>query len=148
MLVLVMLKRYDEAISCYDRALEIDPKNSGVLNNKGNALIILGRHDEANKYLDRALDLDPRNVNAWYNKGSIFNQSKKYNEAISCYDRALEIDPKNSNALHMKEFSKKKTSNNNLGYNEPNDQDEKERTKNTEKGKIRRYNSEGKLVDA
>jgi tetratricopeptide (TPR) repeat protein len=32
--VLRVLERYEEAIRCYDKALEIDPKNADALNNK------------------------------------------------------------------------------------------------------------------
>lgn len=30
--------RYEEAIACYDKALELDPKNENVLNNKQESL--------------------------------------------------------------------------------------------------------------
>jgi|tagenome__1003787_1003787.scaffolds.fasta_scaffold20936730_2 hypothetical protein len=51
--------RYNEAISIYQQALDIDPKNVTVLNNKGVALTHLGLYEEAIKEYDKALDIDP-----------------------------------------------------------------------------------------
>jgi superkiller protein 3 len=42
-LALSNLGKYDEAIQYYDKALEIDPNNTLVLNSKGDALNKLGR---------------------------------------------------------------------------------------------------------
>ena len=41
------LKRYDEALAAYDRALALDPKYAFAWNNKGIALRALGREAEA-----------------------------------------------------------------------------------------------------
>ncbi len=48
-------KRYDEAISYYDKVLERDAEFLDALVNKGHALNHLKRYDEANLYYDKAL---------------------------------------------------------------------------------------------
>ena len=48
-LSLAELGRHAEAIDCYDRGLEIDPKDHFAYSNKGISLDMLGRHDEAKK---------------------------------------------------------------------------------------------------
>lgn len=48
-------QKYDEAIQYYDKALEIDPTDSGALNNKAIALKNLQKYDEALGYYDKAL---------------------------------------------------------------------------------------------
>ena len=54
------LGRKEEAIACYDRALEIEPRYAHAWNNKGIALSALGRKEEAIACYDRALEIDPR----------------------------------------------------------------------------------------
>ena len=87
------LGKYQEAIECYDRAIEINPRYAEAWSNKGNALSGLGRHEEAIECYDRALGIDPRLAEAWYNKGVTLSGLGKYQDAIVCYDRALEINP-------------------------------------------------------
>lgn len=49
------LKRYDEALAAYRRALEIDPKHRGAHEYLGEAYLELGQLDQAKAHLD-ALD--------------------------------------------------------------------------------------------
>jgi tetratricopeptide (TPR) repeat protein len=63
-------KEYNEAIECYDKALEIDPKDADTLNNKGNALDNLGKHKEAIECYDKALEIDPKHAIVLNNKGN------------------------------------------------------------------------------
>jgi len=52
------LGKLQEAIDCYDRALEIDPRYAKALHNKAVALNKLGRHNEAVECLDKAKEID------------------------------------------------------------------------------------------
>ncbi|NLA38882.1 MAG: tetratricopeptide repeat protein, partial [Methanomicrobiales archaeon] len=101
-LALRKLGRYDEAIQCYDRALEIDPKNAKAWSSKSYALWNLGRNAEAIQCSDRALEIDPKNVDAWNDKGIALINLDRNAEAIQCYDRALEIDPEYTHAWNNK----------------------------------------------
>ncbi|MEQ8189956.1 MAG: tetratricopeptide repeat protein [Candidatus Eremiobacterota bacterium] len=92
---LYKLKKYEEAIKCYDKALEIDPDYAYAWFNKGNALNRLEKDEEAIKCYDKALEIDPNNANAWFCKGLALKDLKKYEEAIKCYDKVLELDPEN-----------------------------------------------------
>lgn len=101
-LALANLDRYDEAISCYDKVLEIDPKDVEVLSNKGRAFFKLSRDDAAISCYDKALNKNLRLAIAWYNKGSILGKFGKYEEAILCFDKALEINSNFGFALRNK----------------------------------------------
>jgi len=87
--ILYRLKRYDEAISYYDKVLEKDPEFPEVLINKGHALNQLKRYDEAISYYDKVLEKDPEFPEALINKGHALNQLKRYDEANLYYDKAL-----------------------------------------------------------
>ncbi len=104
---LYMAGRYQEAISCYDRALELDPKDADAWNNKAIALIGLGRYQEAIDCIDTALGLNDKIVNpyAWSSKGWVLNKMGMTPiEVLECYEKALAIDPK-----HVPHWSKDRT---------------------------------------
>ena len=44
---LINENKLEEALKCYNKALELDPKNVGAWNNKGKVLANLGKHEEA-----------------------------------------------------------------------------------------------------
>ncbi len=55
---LYKLGKNDEAITCYDKAIEIDPNSASAWNNKGNALDhTSNRGYESQKCHDRAREL-------------------------------------------------------------------------------------------
>ena len=95
-------KEYHKAIKCFDKALQIDPKNAAVLNEKGYALNELGNLLEAIKCYDKALQIDPKNIFAYRGKGDALRRSRWPKEAIKCFDKAIEIDPKNAAVLNEK----------------------------------------------
>jgi tetratricopeptide (TPR) repeat protein len=108
------LGKIDQAIQCYDKAIEIDPNYVDAWYEKGNALYGL----ESIQCYDKAIEIDPKYAKAWYgkgntllalsyvdayaNKGDALSMIGKYNEAIQCYDKAIEIDPKYAKAWYGK----------------------------------------------
>jgi tetratricopeptide (TPR) repeat protein len=99
------LGRYQEAISCYNKAIEIDPRHAMAWNNKGVSLDFLGRYQEAISCYDKALEIDPLHAMAWNNKGIILHSLGRYQEAIICYDNVLEIGPQEADAWNNKSGS-------------------------------------------
>ena len=63
------LGKSQEAIECYNRALEIDPKYAFALSNKGGSLADLQRMEEAIECYNRALEIDPKYAFALSGKG-------------------------------------------------------------------------------
>ena len=87
------IKKYDEALECSNKALELDPNNSDNLNNKAWALSNLGKNDEALECSNKALELDPNSAWAFTNKAWALNGLKRHDEALECSNKALELDP-------------------------------------------------------
>lgn len=59
---------YEEAIKCYDKAIELDPNYTFAWSGKGNALSNLGKFEEAIICYDKSLAIDPNNKYALDNK--------------------------------------------------------------------------------
>jgi tetratricopeptide (TPR) repeat protein len=88
------LGRPAEALTCFERSLEINPRHADAWLNKGAALAGLGRPAEALTCYERALEIDPRDAEAWSAKGAALAGLGRPDEALTCHERALEIDPR------------------------------------------------------
>ncbi|HID26577.1 MAG TPA: tetratricopeptide repeat protein, partial [Methanosarcinales archaeon] len=56
---LINLDRIEDAIECYNKALELNEKDIIAWNNKGNALNLLGKKEQAIECYKKALKIDP-----------------------------------------------------------------------------------------
>ncbi len=90
--------RFEDAISEWKKALELDPQDAAAISNLGAALHGAGRLDDAAREFARALELDPDNVRAHTNIGIALARSKKYDEAARHLERALELRPGDAQA--------------------------------------------------
>lgn len=89
---------FEDAISEWKKALELDPQDAAAISNLGAALHGAGRLDDAAREFARALELDPDNVRAHTNIGIALARSKKYDEAARHLERALELRPGDAQA--------------------------------------------------
>lgn len=80
---------HEEAIRCYDKALEIDPRDVNTWSNKGIALGAMGRHEAALACFDKALEIEPKSPVAWNNKGNLLALLNLHEPAIACFDNAI-----------------------------------------------------------
>ena len=85
------LKRYDEALASYDRALSLRPDYADAFYNRGVTLQELKRFDEALASYDHALTLRPDFAEALNNRGSALRELNRFDEALASYDRALAV---------------------------------------------------------
>ncbi|HJX56065.1 MAG TPA: tetratricopeptide repeat protein [Methanoregula sp.] len=74
--------RYDEAIACFDKVLEIDGKNTTAMENKGKIYYSLGWYEDAITWYDKALAINKNLVSAWFEKGYTLRKIQRYEEAI------------------------------------------------------------------
>jgi tetratricopeptide (TPR) repeat protein len=88
---LAKLSRYDEAISCFDIAIMLNPKSANLRMNRGDSLSKQGRIEESIKSFDNALMLDVNNSRAWSLKARLLINQKKYEAALECLDKATQI---------------------------------------------------------
>lgn len=103
-LCLAQLGRYEEALSCYQRALRLSPRDPVILYNQGILLQRLGRWEESLNLLHQAAEAgleEEANLLAFI--ALSYSQLGRYQEAITYYRRALKQAP--ADAMVMNELA-------------------------------------------
>ena len=84
--------KYEEAVTCYDKAIKIDPKNAEAWRGKGKSLAMISAK-KAMICFDRLIEVKPADVRAWAWKEMLSRLLERYEEAIACSDRLIELKP-------------------------------------------------------
>ncbi len=85
---------YERAAASYDKALELEPNNTALLNNKGKALANLGRFDDAISCFRKSLDINASNLESMNLEAIALSQGLGENsQAIAIFDQILQINP-------------------------------------------------------
>jgi len=87
-----------EAISAYERALQVDPRKFEALVNCGTIHYEQGNFEEASEYFERAVESDPQSSLAHANLGSVLEEVGKLEEAREHLRLAVRFDPSYSDA--------------------------------------------------
>jgi tetratricopeptide (TPR) repeat protein len=95
-----VLGNYKQAISDFDRAIEINPNYAKAYNNRGNAYAGLGNYKQAISDYDRAIEINPNYEYAYNNRGIAYACLGNYKQAISDYNKAIEINPNYAKAYN------------------------------------------------
>jgi tetratricopeptide (TPR) repeat protein len=91
--VLANLGRNEEALTCFDQTIQLNPNLHQAWYNWGNTLGILGRIEEALTCFDQAIHIKPDDYEAWHNRGLALANLGRNEEATRSYDRAIYIKP-------------------------------------------------------
>lgn len=92
------LEKHEEAIACYESALQIDAANAKAHFNLGNVYKDLGQSTEASACYRRALYVDPGLTEAHINLGVVLQQMGRLEDALASHDRAVEQRPDDAEA--------------------------------------------------
>ena len=96
------LKRDEEALVAYDRALAINPNQSGWWAERSLACETLHRYDESLANAEQAITLDESNGFGWKLKGFALFELGRYEEALAADEQALQRLPTDSQAWSYK----------------------------------------------
>ncbi|MBD2183608.1 tetratricopeptide repeat protein [Planktothrix sp. FACHB-1355] len=91
---LIRLGRYEEAIACFEKAIQIQPNSYQAWYAKGWGLYRNGKYQQAIPVLEKATQLQPSFYPAWFWLGFAQSNLGKYQEAVKSYDKAIQIEPK------------------------------------------------------
>ncbi len=90
-IVLVALKRFDEALADFERAIALNPQYAVALGNRGNTCQELGRFEDAIASYDKAIALDPDDAEAFCHRGRALQELKRFDEAVASYEKAIAL---------------------------------------------------------
>jgi tetratricopeptide (TPR) repeat protein len=96
------LGELDKAIGDYDRAIELDPKNSSALARKGFALSLQGKHQEAFTNYKRAIAIDPANAGFYGDGAKTLLQSGDPQQALEYCNQAIAHNPQFTDAYRTR----------------------------------------------
>lgn len=104
--------RMDEALTAFDKAIQIDPGNYEAHMMRGRALTAMGKHvdplpasNETKELGYNATALAQENTaEGWYKKGLELELSDSREEAVQAYDKAIQLDPQNPKYWNDKAF--------------------------------------------
>ena len=98
------LRRPDDALLCFERAIVCDPGFADAHGNRANVLADFGRRAEALEAFDQALAVRPDNAEDLHNRAALLAELSRFPEALEGCDRALTVQPDFPDAqrLHAK----------------------------------------------
>lgn len=87
--------RTEDALQAFQKAIEIDPKDSNSWYRLGNIYRDLGRNDEAINAYQKNIELEPKSDSPWYSLGKLYTITKEYDKAIFSCQKAIQLSPNN-----------------------------------------------------
>lgn len=86
-------EKYNEAILCYTKAMELDSANAVFPCNRAAAYSKMGEHQKAIDDCQKALTLDPNYGKAYGRMGLSYHNLNNLQKAKESYAKALELEP-------------------------------------------------------
>jgi serine/threonine protein kinase len=88
-------KRFDKAIETYTLAIELNPNDYAIYNNRGAAYHASGEFQKAINDYNKSVELNPYHFSAYNNRGAAYEDIGNIEQAVADYRKALELDPEN-----------------------------------------------------
>lgn len=111
---LMKTENFQGALSCYTKAIQLDPFNPVYYCNRAAAYSRLNNHQATIEDCKAALKIEPTYSKAYGRLGLAYSSLGMYKEAKASYEKALELEPGNQtyiNNLELNEENLKKSMN-------------------------------------
>ncbi len=84
---------WERAETKFNKALNLEPRNTDLLRDMGSLTRILGRLNESFRWLKKSIDLDPLKPITYFHLGFQQIYAAHFEEAIVTYKKILELSP-------------------------------------------------------
>jgi tetratricopeptide (TPR) repeat protein len=89
---LFKLDKFEEAMSCYEKAREILPDKMAPYNGLGKCYRVLKDLDKAQDLLEKAISLVPDNYKPYNNLGLVYRDRGNTEKALELYNKSIELN--------------------------------------------------------
>jgi len=86
-------RKYSEALASFTKAIELDPNNSELLNNRGNVYKYMCRWESAIADLRQAIEMQNDYAQAYSNLGNVYKEMGAFQQALEEYQHAIQLQP-------------------------------------------------------
>ncbi|WP_293259368.1 tetratricopeptide repeat protein [Microcoleus sp. PH2017_21_RUC_O_A] len=83
----------EKAVSCYRRAIQLQPSYADAYHNLGEVLSVRGEWEDAIAAYQEAIELNPYYEGSHYSLGKVWANLDRREDAIACYRTAIELNP-------------------------------------------------------
>jgi tetratricopeptide (TPR) repeat protein len=104
----IKLKRFENAISCYNKIIEIDAGNEKVFEERADLKEQMNEYEGALYDYLSALKRTPQNAQLHFKLGMLYAKFERYEKAISCFTLALDNDTKHLESYFFRAFYRDK----------------------------------------
>jgi tetratricopeptide (TPR) repeat protein len=96
------LKRYEEAMKAFDKAIQFQPDSAELWRNLGSVLLQLNRNHEALLSYQQALQLQPRDFDAASKSGVLLHRLGRFEEALARFNTCVALRPDFAPILNLR----------------------------------------------
>lgn len=90
------LGKHKKAIACFDKAIQINPRDNTAWHRKGIELNASAKYNGAIDCFDKAIQINLKDHFAWNHRAVALRELGKYEEALYCCNEAIKINDKYS----------------------------------------------------
>lgn len=105
---LMKVEKFQEALDCYTKAIDLDPNNPVYYCNRAAAHSRLNNHQATIDDCKAALRIEPSYSKAYGRLGLAYSSLNMYHDAKLSYQKALELEPGNQTYINNLELNEEK----------------------------------------
>ncbi len=98
------MKDYDKAISGYDDAIRLQPRDPVLYANRGNTYRVKGDYDRGLRDFDESIRLNPRESGSIYGRSQVYADKGDANRALADLDEAIRLGSDNADYYNSRGF--------------------------------------------